>query len=268
MFNSRRAVTSGTAGMNASAVTKSSRYGEHINVDYIPSRVSHHTDPLAHQKLDARAAGRSHGYRVPWVSKYCRSPGTRETPLQISPKSIAGHFIYYHLFLWYPEHKRQITSQTKTGQPSELEVVNWQSSGWLMTAFLVLLDASHVWVSPDATPRFRYHALFPAGTGSLQSELNRGNTQIIIELPGTIAHVTDISSASMNEEEISPTTLTVGMMFIVQRCARVVVWFKTTAVPNIFVSMLFIAIHYHILYYQSFLFTSFHFCDSFLTSHL
>jgi hypothetical protein len=90
MFNSRRAVRSGTAGMNASAVTKSSRYGEHMNVDCIPSGVSHHTDPLTHQKLDATAAGRSHGYRVPWVSKYCRSPGTRETPLQISPKSIAG----------------------------------------------------------------------------------------------------------------------------------------------------------------------------------
>jgi hypothetical protein len=208
--------------MNASAVTKSSRYGEHINVDCIPSRVSHHTDPLAHQKLDAIAAGRSHGYRVPWVSKYCRSPGTRETPLQISPKSIAGSLHLLPSLSLLPGHKRQITSQTKTGQPSELEVVNWQSRGWLMTAFLVLLDASHVWVSPDATPRFRYHALFPASTSNLQSGLNHGNTQIIIDLPGTIAQVTDISSASMNEDAISPTTLTVGMMFLAAACAHTV----------------------------------------------
>jgi hypothetical protein len=92
-----------------------------------------------------------------------------------------------------------------------------------MTAFLVLLEASHVWVSPDATPRFRYHALFPASYGSLQSERDHGNTQIIIDSPGTIAQVTDISSASMKEEAISPTTLTVGMMFIALGCT-VVMW--------------------------------------------
>jgi hypothetical protein len=71
-------------------------------------------------------------------------------------------------------HAIPLTSQTNTGHPSELDVVNWQSTGWLITDFPEVEDTSHVCVSPEATPRFKYHAPFPI-LSAIHFELTQPN---------------------------------------------------------------------------------------------